>query len=91
MRVESVLELIGDTPLVGIPESPEPGVVHLLSGAGLLATEGAFPLDDMGDTLRVSLADDQYSVFGEALVRGSLEDCGGNSAVGGKVGLNVKW
>ncbi len=39
----------------------------------------------------LSLADDQYSVFGEALVRGSLEDFGGNSAVGAKVGLNVKW
>lgn len=39
----------------------------------------------------LSWADDQYSVFGEALVRGSVDDFGGNNALGAKVGFNGKW
>lgn len=39
----------------------------------------------------LSWADEQYSVFGEALVRGSVEDFGGNNAVGAKVGFSGKW
>lgn len=37
----------------------------------------------------MSWADEQYSVFGEALVRGSVEDFGGNNAVGAKVGFSA--
>lgn len=39
----------------------------------------------------LSWADEQYSVFGEALVRGSVDDFGGNNALGAKVGFNGKW
>lgn len=39
----------------------------------------------------LSWADDQFSVFGEALVRGSVDDFGGNHALGAKVGFNAKW
>lgn len=39
----------------------------------------------------LSWADDQYSVFGEALVRGSVDDFGGNNALGAKLGFNAKW
>lgn len=39
----------------------------------------------------LSWADEQYSVFGEALVRGSVEDFGDNNALGAKVGFNGKW
>lgn len=39
----------------------------------------------------LSWADEQYSIFGEALVRGSVEDFGGNNALGAKVGFSGKW
>ncbi|CAN7543071.1 autotransporter outer membrane beta-barrel domain-containing protein [Devosia sp. LjRoot16] len=39
----------------------------------------------------LSWADEQYSVFGEALVRGSLDDFGNNNAIGAKVGFNGRW
>lgn len=39
----------------------------------------------------LSWADEQYSIFGEALVRGSVEDFGDNNALGAKVGFSGKW
>lgn len=39
----------------------------------------------------LSWADEQYSIFGEALVRGSVDDFGGNNALGAKVGFSGKW
>lgn len=39
----------------------------------------------------LSWADEQYSVFAEALVRGSLDDFGSNNAIGAKVGFNGRW
>ena len=39
----------------------------------------------------LSWANERYSVFGEALARGSIDDFGGNNALGAKIGLNVKW
>jgi len=39
----------------------------------------------------LSWGDEQYSVFGEALVRGSLDDFGDNNALGAKVGFNGRW
>ncbi|OEO29210.1 autotransporter outer membrane beta-barrel domain-containing protein [Devosia insulae DS-56] len=39
----------------------------------------------------LSWADAQYSVFGEALVRGSLDDFGNNNAIAAKVGFNGRW
>ncbi|WP_395449649.1 autotransporter outer membrane beta-barrel domain-containing protein [Aminobacter sp. UC22_36] len=39
----------------------------------------------------LSWANERYSVFGEALARGSVADFGGNNALGAKLGFNVKW
>jgi fibronectin-binding autotransporter adhesin len=39
----------------------------------------------------LSWGDEQYSVFGEALARGSLDDFGNNNAIGAKLGFNAKW
>jgi fibronectin-binding autotransporter adhesin len=38
-----------------------------------------------------SWSDDRYSVYAEAFARTSLKDFGDSSAIGAKVGFNVKW
>jgi len=39
----------------------------------------------------LSWADEQMSVFGEALLRGSVDDFGDNNALGAKLGFNARW
>lgn len=53
------------------------------------ASQGLWGGVGVGGSL--SWADEQLSVFGEALVRGSLDDFGNNNALGAKLGFNARW